>query len=110
MKAEIITAIIGAVAAFISYLIGKKKSVAEVAKIEAEAHLIETQAEAKQSEQWQALYDEMKKKVEELSIEVEKFRSENNKLMGEVLELRQENKVLKGNIERLEKLIKDEHK
>jgi predicted RNase H-like nuclease (RuvC/YqgF family) len=110
MKAEIITAIIGAAVAFITYLLGKKKSVAEVAKIEAEAHMIEVETEAKQSEQWQLLYDEMRRKVDELSVEVEKFREENGLLRIEVLELRRENKELKGHISRLEKRLNNEHK
>jgi peptidoglycan hydrolase CwlO-like protein len=110
MKAEIITAIIGAAVAFITYLLGKKKSVAEVAKIEAEANMIEVETEAKQSKQWHELYDEMKSKVEELSREVERFRDENNKLRNEVFELRQENKELQGHITRLENRLNDEHK
>lgn len=110
MKAEIITAILGVSAAFITYLLGKKKSVAEIAKMEAEAHMIEVETEAKQSKQWQELYDEMKSKVEELSREVEKFRNENSLLMIEVSELRQENIELKGHITRLENRLNDEHK
>lgn len=110
MKAEIITAILGVSAAFITYLLGKKKSVAEIAKMEAEAHMIEVETEAKQSKQWQELYDEMKNKVEELSREVERFRDENNKLRNEVFELRQENKELHGHITRLENRLNDEHK
>lgn len=108
MKAEIITAIIGAAVAFITYLLGKKKSVAEVAKIEAEANMIEVETEAKQSKQWHELYDEMKSKVDELSREVEKFRKENSLLMIEVSELRQENIELKGHITRLEKRLNND--
>jgi predicted RNase H-like nuclease (RuvC/YqgF family) len=52
----------------------------------------------------------MKKKVDELSVEVEKFREENGLLRIEVLELRRENKELKGHISRLEKRLNNEHK
>lgn len=110
MKSEIITAIIAVFVAFMTYLLGKKKSLAEIAKIEAEAHMIEVETEAKQSKQWQELYDEMKSKVEELSREVERFRNENNLLMIEVSELRHENVELKGHIIRLENRLNDEHK
>ena len=78
MKAEIITAISGAAVAVMTYILGKKQSVATIRKTNAEAANLEAEAESKQSEQWERLYHEMNNKVEQLSVEVEKFGIDND--------------------------------